>query len=93
MYVNAQTRYAIVWLFTLTDVIANFTLTNDTGADDGVDEVEGSHGQGAPLLLCAIMRRRQLVQVALGRLRAVRQLLLSTTPSHVAQPEALMSRA
>ena len=89
IYVNAQTRYAMVWLFTLTDVI-RFALTNDTGADDGVDEVEGSHGQGAPLLLCAIMRRRQLVQVALRRLRAVGQLLLSTAPSHVAQPEALM---
>ena len=80
MYVNAQTRYAIVWLFTLTDVIANFTLTNDTGADDGVDEVKGRHGDGALLLLTfRVVTHRQLMKVTLRRLGTFWQPLTSHT--------------
>ena len=52
-------------------------LTNDSGANDGVDEVEGGHGQVTAnlVLLKVILRIHKLVKVTLRRLRGFREVL------------------
>ena len=62
------------------DITTPMVRTDDAGADDGVDEVEGRHGDGALLLLTfRVVTHRQLMKVTLRRLGTFWQPLTSHT--------------